>query len=105
MCFVGQFLRSTELNSDIRRILGNTSFDAFVASSTQHEELDKNSVVDEAEVCSGLSRRGFENCYADLVPYDSRVYARMTDGIEFQRCLRTLRKTMKRIRESATLIS
>jgi len=85
VCFVGQFIRSKEFNSDIHHLLGDASFDAFVASSTQHEELDEYSRVDEAELCSGLTRRGFENCYADLVPYDSRVYATMTEGIEYQR--------------------
>lgn len=39
---------------------GDMTFAAYVASSTQHEELNANDVVNGDELCGDLQKRGFK---------------------------------------------
>jgi len=114
VCFVGQFPRHGRLDRPISDILGNASYDAFIAASTQHSETDPSDVVSEAAVCENLQSQGFGNCRADLIPYDGSVFVDAVKGLDrfqmrnglyphrlasffhtIQRCLRTVRKASK----------
>jgi hypothetical protein len=72
ICFCGQFLRHAKMHQSITEKFGSIGmlYDAFVASSTQHVEEDKNDTVSDSELCTHLLEQGFRRCITDLVPYD-----------------------------------
>ena len=86
VCFVGQFIRHKTMSSRIGDKLGNNiTYHAFVTSSTQHEELSPNDVVDGPALCSSLVGRGFDDCQLDLQPYDAGLFETKSGNVEFQR--------------------
>lgn len=90
VCFVGQFIRHQMMEGNIQQKFGaadassSISYSAFVASSTQHDEMKPNDVVNGDELCSALINHGFKECKRSLETYNPAIFAAKSEGLEFQ---------------------
>ena len=81
-CFVGQFPRHREMTKPITQFGQGPTYDAFVATSTQHDEEDPSAVVVGRQVCSHLQTQGFSRCFFDLQPYNATEFFVAVQGLE-----------------------
>ena len=85
--FVGQFTRHTALDRHLMDIFGESNiveFDAFVSTSTQHDEESPHDLINATGICNNLKKGGFRNCQVDAQIYDKQVYMKATLKREFQ---------------------
>jgi len=57
-------------------------YDAFVASSDQHDEQSPSEKVNSSALCHSLNMLGFNKCQADLQPYNATIYHLKVAGLE-----------------------
>lgn len=75
-CFVGNFIRHSSLMLNISSHMGDPTavYDGFIATSTQHDELDPRDSVSTEEICNNLLSKGFSHCTAELIPYNGSMF-------------------------------
>ena len=83
-CFVGQFMRNAIMSMNVQLKFGSEPYryDAFVATSDQHDEQRPLDKVNPVALCQSLYSLGFRACQLDLQPYNATVYHVKVAGLE-----------------------
>jgi len=85
VCFVGQFIRHSEVTANIQKLFGPHHFDAFVATSMQHSELNSSDFVNANAICDNLRHiGGFRSCQSQLEHYNGTEFVSRTLNLGFQ---------------------